>query len=262
MAARKRRCVVVDWLKAFLRWQRRLSSRLDSVLPKVLRIDGRTDFDDQVCPRWIKPFMRVYDVGGGKQPYISPGLKEQLGLSVIGLDVSASELESAPPGSYDRVIVCDITHYAGCGDGDLVIAQSVLEHVHDVERALDAIARILAPNGVALLFVPSKTALFARLNRILPERVKRGGLELIRESVKDTEGFPAYYDKCSPREFAEMAREMGLRVADERHYYLSSYFFSFVPFYILWRLWTLLYYVFDSRQGVESFAMVLQKPGC
>jgi hypothetical protein len=98
-----------------------------------------------------------------------------------------------------------------------------------------------------------RSSTISRLNRILPQRIKRLGIELIRESTKDTEGFPPYYDKCSPREFADMARGRGLQVVDERHYYLSSYFFSFVPFYVLWRLWTLLYYLMDTTRCREFF---------
>ena len=92
---------------------------------------------------------------------------------MVGLDIDGKELSAAPDGLYDRTAAADITKYRGQGDADLVICQALLEHVHDTGRALEAIASILKPGGRALIFVPSRNAVYARLNLLLPENLKR-----------------------------------------------------------------------------------------
>jgi len=63
--------------------------------------------------------------------------------------------------------------FGGQGDADLIICQALLEHVKNVDQAFAAIASILKPGGLALIFVPSRNALYARLNLLLPQDLKR-----------------------------------------------------------------------------------------
>lgn len=240
--------------------QRAMSNRLDGYLPTSLRTDGMTDFLEQLCPLYLAAGQRVYDLGGGKNPYVDTVTKRRLGLTVVGLDISAAELAQAPEGAYDRTVACDIARYRGSGDADLVVSSAVLEHVRDVDGAFEAIASMLAPGGLALLFVPSRNALFARLNVFLPEGIKRRALDVIGGERNESEGFPSYYASCTPKDFRRLAEGQGLEVANERWYYMSSYFFSLLPAYLLWRAWVLVYRVIDPRQSAETFSMVLRKP--
>src|ERR1035437_10261897 len=90
---------------------------------------------------WLAPFRAgfaselragsvVIDVGGGRGPAI-PRPDLPAGTTYIGLDLSGRELMAAPPGSYDRTIVADVTDHLseleGCAD--LVVSWQVLEHV-------------------------------------------------------------------------------------------------------------------------------------
>lgn len=247
-------------VKAFVARQQELSSRLDSLLPDRLRVDGMTDYLEVLLPGVLSSAQVVYDVGGGKHPYIDARQKRRLDLRIVGIDISAHELDASPEGVYDEAVVADISQYRGRADGDVVIASAVLEHVRDIEGAFDALVSILAPGGCAVVFVPSRNALFARLNILLPERITRLGLELIRGHRHAGEGFPAFYRRCTPRDFADMAAARDLTIEEERLYYVSGYFFAFVPAYVLWRAWILLYRRIDARQSAESFAMIIRKP--
>lgn len=230
------------------------------MLPGGLRIDGMTDYLHGMLPGMLEPGQVVYDLGGGKHPYIDLAEKRRLGLRVVGIDISSEEMGAAPEGIYDETVVSDVSQYRGKGDGDLVIASAVLEHVQDIQGAFDAMASILAPGGCAAVFVPSRNALFARLNLVLPERVTRLALGLIRGHPDPSEGFPAFYHRCTPRDFANMATARELEIAQERLYYVSSYFFFLLPAYLVWRAWILLYRCINLRQSAESFAMVIRKP--
>ena len=239
--------------------QRRLCAKYDSLLPAELRVDGCSRFKSALVLPHVKSGMLVYDVGGGKRPFFSPGQKLELGIRVVGLDISAAELAAAPAGSYDKVVRADVGEAAGEGDADLVVCQAVLEHVRDTERALAAIASMLAPGGKALIFVPCRNALFARLNRLLPQKWKKRLLFGLFPHVRAAQGFPSFYDRCTPDEFRAIGAAHQLTCEQETCFYMSAYFSFFLPFYLLWRFWMLLARTVGGAQYCETFAMVLCK---
>ena len=243
-------------LDSQIRWSRSCERRL----PAELTTDGYSDFASRTVPAYLKKGQVVYDVGGGKRPYVSAEQKAALDLTIVGVDISQAELDRAPAGVYDRTICADISRLRGHGDADLLICLAVLEHVRDVAAAFDAIASCLKPGGRALIFVPSRNAPFARLNLMVPEGLKRRILYSVFPQSRGHQGFPSYYDRCTPRDFAALATQAELRVDDEKLYFVSGYFYALFPAYLLWRLSKQLVYLFDRRAAAETFAMVLSKP--
>ncbi|MDE3022001.1 MAG: class I SAM-dependent methyltransferase [Pseudomonadota bacterium] len=197
-------------------------------------------------------------LGGGKQPFVSPEKKAALSLNVVGIDISQSELDIAPVGGYDETVCADIANVHGVGDGDLVICQAVLEHVKDTEGAMRSIASLLKPGGKAF-FVPSQNAVFARLNVLLPENLKRKILYGVYPNARAAQGFPSFYHKCTPDDFIDMAKHNGLTEVESRYYYISSYFSFLFPVYLIWRIWVVLFKFYASHQAAETFSMVLVK---
>lgn len=236
------------------------SNKLDKLLPNKFRIDGNQNFIHEFVTPYLRPGVVVYDVGGGKQPMISTEAKVALGIQVIGVDIDERELRSAPAGAYDATVCCDITHYHGRGDADIVLCQALLEHVTDTAAALRAIESMLKPGGVALLFVPSANAAYAQLNRMMPERLKRAILFAVFPEAAKAQGFRAYYDRCTPREMKHVARQFGLLTERLRLYYCSNYFAFLAPLYALWRTWILAFYMIDPEQAAETFSLALRKP--
>src|SRR5439155_1407105 len=108
-----------------------------------------------------------------KRPWLSVERKGALQLKVIGFDISRSELEAAPQGSYDATICADITRFVGEEKADVAICAALLEHVSDVDKALRGIASMLKPGGLAVVFIPCRNTLFARLNLLLPQNFKQ-----------------------------------------------------------------------------------------
>jgi 2-polyprenyl-6-hydroxyphenyl methylase/3-demethylubiquinone-9 3-methyltransferase len=169
-------------------------------------------------------------------------------------------LEAAPDGSYQELIVADICEYRGNGSYQLAICQSLLEHVKDTEQALQGIASLLASGGRAVIFVPCRNAWYARINMLLPERLKRAVLFALFPKARGRQGFPAYYNRCTPKEFIAMATLQGLVVAHVQSYYCSSYFSFFTPLHIFWRIVTLGLRRIYGDQVAETFVMVLDRP--
>ncbi len=79
-----------------------------------------------------------------------------LRLQVVGLDVDRRALVRARRGAYDETICADITEFRGREDADVVVCQSVLEHVLDMDRAIAGVASLLRPGECALVFAPCR----------------------------------------------------------------------------------------------------------
>lgn len=249
-------------LRRFVSANQTLSWSIDRMLlPDRLRLDGNKDFRKSIVPGWLLPGLTVYDLGGGSNPYLDPASKEELKLKVVGLDISQAELDAAPQGAYDTIIAADLCTFRGNADGDLVICQATLEHVPDTAGAIRAIAETLSPGGLACIFAPSRNAVFARLNLLLPETVKRKILfTLFPHKAEGHDGFKAYYDRCTPAEIEALARANGLEVIERRLYWTSSYFSILVPAFLLWRLWQGVHWLAAGPQAAETFAFVLKRP--
>jgi 2-polyprenyl-6-hydroxyphenyl methylase/3-demethylubiquinone-9 3-methyltransferase len=248
-------------LRNFIDLNRRMSRRFDRLFPERYRIAGGNDFKKHIVPAHLVADLRVYDVGGGSRPLISPEEKSSLGICVVGLDLDGDETGRAPVGAYDETIVADISRFRGRGDADLVVCKCVLEHVQDSEGAIQGISTILRPGGIALLFMPCRNAVFARINLFLPERIKRWMLfKIYPNKAGGHDGFEAFYDRCTPKEMRRLAEGAGLRVRRVWLYHQASYFIFFVPLYAVWRLWTVASSAIAGEQGVETFALELEKP--
>ena len=250
---------IASTLSRFIQSQQRLSTAFDRLLPAEYQMDGNRDFIDN----WIDPYLRdgsvVYDIGGGKNPIVALEQKQRRGLCVVGLDIDGNELAASPPGVYDQTICADITQFRGQGQADLVVCQALLEHVRDTGAAMGAIASILKPGGTALIFLPSRNAVFARVNLLLPQQLKRKILHTVYPSTKRDQGFPAYYDHCTPADFRRLAANSGLAVDLCRVYFRSSYFMFFFPLHLVWRIWQIIFRLFAGEQGAETFSLALRK---
>jgi 2-polyprenyl-6-hydroxyphenyl methylase/3-demethylubiquinone-9 3-methyltransferase len=236
-----------------------MARSFDRFLPDAFRRDGNRDFADQLVPTQLVPGALIYDVGGGKHPNVGEWRRLQLGLSIVGLDIDAEELAAAPAGAYERTICADISSYRGSADADLAICQAVLEHVSNTDAAMRALASIIKPGGTVLLFLPSRTAVYAALNRILPHVWKRWLLYRIYPRSQQVQGFPAYYDRCTPSQILNLARKHGLEVESARYFFYSDYFSFCFPLHVAWRMWQLLFRLLRGNQAAETFSLVLHK---
>lgn len=246
-------------LSSFIKINQQWSRKFDGIFPSRLSVDGNRDFIADFAPKHIRRNERVIDVGSGKQPLLSTTDKARLGLFVCGLDISSTELARAPLGAYDEVVCTDVTSYVGTAQFDLAICQSLLEHVSNTEAAIAAMASALKPGGRIVLFVPCRNALFARLNLLLPEKMKQSILFTIFPQSRHAQGFKSYYNKCTPADFRRIAALHGLVESDFRSYFMSSYFSFFFPLYAIWRIWTVLFKALAGDQAAETFSMALTK---
>lgn len=247
-------------LSALINSQRALSDLLDSKLPSHFRVDGHQQYRAEFAPQYFRRGIEVWDIGGGKCPLIDAATKNRLSIHYVGLDISSSELSSAPPGIYDETFVADISDFTGRKTADLIVCQAVLEHVPDAYAALGSFTTILKPGGIAAIFVPARNALSARLNLMIPERVKQKLLSTFWPELDGRQGYRAYYNRCTAPAFHVMASQYGLELLQECFFHQCGYFRIMFPAHLLWRLWILLGYRLDRALWAESFSMALREP--
>ncbi|WP_169788831.1 class I SAM-dependent methyltransferase [Vulgatibacter incomptus] len=222
------------------------------------RVDGSSQFPRHL-DRLLRPAMRVVDLGGGKHPAISPEQKQRLGLHVVGVDISSRELEQAPAGAYDEAVEADASSFVRPGSADLVLAQALTEHVKDTRAMWRSIYATLVPGGRTLHFIPNGRALFARLNRLLPEEAKRFLLYRIYPESVQYLGFPAFYDRCSPGETRRVLREVGFRQVRIQPYYSSNYFAFLLPAHLANVSLQLLAQAAEDEDRCQSFVVEAMK---
>ncbi|RWB06310.1 methyltransferase domain-containing protein [Mesorhizobium sp.] len=251
----------MNLIQKFINLNVKLSILFNKLLPAAFSVDGNKDFIHKVLPNYVKLHDILYDVGGGSRPFVSISTKRRLSLTIVGLDISADELSRAPQGAYDRTIAADLCTYTGSGDADVAVCQATLEHVPDTAGAIRGLASTVRPGGCVVIFAPCRNALFARLNLILPEGVKRRLLfALFPAKAEGHDGFKAYYDRCTPREIEALAAANNLVVEERQLYWISSYFMIFFPTFIFWRIWQGVSYLALGKNAAETFMYVLRRP--
>jgi 2-polyprenyl-6-hydroxyphenyl methylase/3-demethylubiquinone-9 3-methyltransferase len=249
-----------DIMRNFIAWQLRLSQNFDRRYFESLSRDGNVAYI-QFVPTLISDGARIADVGGGKTPFFNAKEVAERSLRVTGVDIDAGELSMAPAGTYAAMLNCALEECRGSNDHDLVIAQSVLEHVRDGAESMRGIASLLRKKGIVATFCPNRRAWFARLNMILPEGVKRKVLFTIFPNKRERQGFPAHYSGCTPSEMARNMRCVGIRPLEVRHFFVSSYFMFFFPLYLFWRIATYPLMRFWPHRYCETFIMIGEYEG-
>ena len=168
--------------------------RKQSPLPERYQLRWQRTFEAQLD---LRPGMTILDVGSGRTPFLDPE-QRPIDCHYVGLDISADELGRAPAGSYDETQVSDLQQLVPAlrGRFDLIVSWQLLEHVKDVEQALDNVRTYLVPGGRFVAMLSGKYSAFAIINMIVPARVGVWGMKKLLHRAPDSV-FPAYYDRCS-----------------------------------------------------------------
>ncbi|PCI05292.1 MAG: hypothetical protein COB78_01385 [Hyphomicrobiales bacterium] len=221
--------------------------------------DGNGTFIEEIYPNFLTTGSTIVDIGGGSQPIVTQKIKDRFELTVIGIDIDEDELNKSPDGIYDRKICADITVINGAEDiADLIICQATLEHVRNNRESIRNISRMMKSNGKIILFIPCRNAVFARLNLLLSQGLKEKILFAIYPEKEEHQGFPAFYDLCTPGMMIEEFERNGVSV-EPTCFWTSSYFSFFFPLYVIWRLYTVIARRLLGHNYCETFILVGQK---
>ena len=217
--------------------------------------DWAQDFKQRVAIR-LQPGIRILDVGAGRTPTIAPDDRPN-GSRYVGLDLTESELQLAPAGSYDQTRGADVTTFQpDLEEGfDLVVCFQVLEHVRPLGAAFDNMRRYLRPGGRLVTQFSGTFSLFGLANRVVPQ----WGIQRLVNRILPGHSyvtFPAYYDKCWHDAIRRLLAPWS--EAEIAPYYAGlGYFDSLAPLraaYLAWEEWVMAhqwdnlapYYVVDA----------------
>jgi len=108
-------------------------------------------------PKEIKPDSQIIDVGCGRGSFLELLKNRYPSATFTGVEYSDEGKQAARPDLRNSIIVGDIYdvvsqlphHYY-----DILVCSEVLEHLPDPDKALELIASIIKPGGIALLTVP------------------------------------------------------------------------------------------------------------
>lgn len=147
----------------------------------------------------MHPGRKILVVGCGRRPELMKVLRE-MGYEVIGVEPVSQVLEAA------RTYLGDECSVIGGSaeelpieseSQDVVLLESVLEHVDSVERSLSEAHRVLAPGGVAYIITTNRHRLSGDAEFNVPF------FHLLPEIVKESYVFRHLHYKPSLANFAE-----------------------------------------------------------
>lgn len=166
----------------------RLPPRYDEPLWERLR--------DCVAPA-LRERVRILDVGSGRTPLFDPD-RRPAHCVYTGLDAARSELEAAPAGSYDEIMVTDVVEYRHdlVDQFDLAVSWWLLEHVSSLDRVLENLRSYLRPGGRLIVCFSGGRSATALANRLTPQWLSKTLVE--RFTGRSSRSvFPARYDRCT-----------------------------------------------------------------
>jgi SAM-dependent methyltransferase len=166
--------------------------------------------------RWIRELLdqggvrRVLDCGCGYHS-VTAELIDQSKMQLIGIDVAFPAL-SANRAISTRAVADAMALPFENASFDVVVCESVLEHLLKPERFLQEALRVLRPRGKLMILTSGRWHPFMLINRLLSGRLAAGFLwRLLRRPLSST--FPAFYRCNSKRRLAQAAARAGFRVA-------------------------------------------------
>lgn len=175
----------------------------------------------------VRPTSRVLDLGCGRNAPMLTWTNSTCAIR-LGIDPVAQPTANVVMlrGSADSIPLRD-------GSMDLVISQSVLEHLKTPDRAFREVARVLTSGGRWLILTPNFYDYASLIAWVIPDRFHAAIVQRTEgRAPEDT--FPTYYKANTPAELRRLARDAGLTVARlELQGQWPSYLgFHLIPFLI------------------------------
>ncbi len=214
----------------------------------------------EAVKKYIKDDSIIYDIGGGKHcHYINEIDKKN--VYVCAVDISKEELEVNA--LVNEKIVSDVCKKIPLpyGQVDMITSSSVLEHLLDPQAFFLNASESLKAGGMFIHTCPSRYAIFAVINRILPQKLSRKVLFFFLPEAKRTSGFPAYYINLYYKKIKKMLKKAGLELLYFiPQYRQCSYFSFFYPLFLLTYFWDFLMKKLKLKNMSAYFLIVARKP--
>jgi SAM-dependent methyltransferase len=169
--------------------------------------------------------ISIYEAGGGSTSFLPPGLLRRAEVTVV--DIDAEQLRN---NDYAQAkILGDVQTYRLPRDSfDLVTCYNVIEHLGDVEAALDGFCEALRPGGLILIGAPNPQSLSGFVTRHTPHWFHVWYYRYVRgEERAGQPGQPPFHTLfhplVEPSRLAASAKARGMEVIYRREYESPRY---------------------------------------
>jgi len=186
-------------------------------------------FEIEALVRKVRMRGRILDLGCGDgrvSSTVFPCAKDSWNgdsdNSLIGIDPDVEDSAIArESGIYEKVHTCSAaTIPEKDGSFDFCFANSVIEHIPDIDEVLAEVGRVLKPKGMFIFTAPSTG--FDRLmktSRFWAEKFSRGNLEEYSRMIDARLAHYHYYDHNKAE---AMLKNVGLEIVQEEYYFPES----------------------------------------
>lgn len=206
----------------------KLTRSFDRRFPRLVQGDNYRDQMLSIIDSFIgqSEFSHVLEVGGIDRPL----LKRSERIEYSGLDI---EYKDRCKDLYDHFIVQSIEEPIP-GAYDLIVSIALLEHVSDNTLSIGQMHKALRTEGCIVHYTPSKYHPYSLILRLAGPKIQKRLIRVLRSWAAQVTGYPAFFDKCSPREMKKISSALGFREIRVIPFFRANdYFRFFVPTYIL-----------------------------
>ena len=247
-----------------VRWFFNINKKCSRAIAKIF---PNTKFDIYGCyceqvKKYLADNFTILDVGGGRRWQFQDERKNFTGLHVIALDPSEEQLSYNHDADQKILFAMGTDKRAPLDDNfvDMVTSHMVLEHITNNDLTIHEISRILKPGGKFISVMPSKFALFAVINQMMPNWLARKILFFFYPEKKEIGKFKAYYDRTYYPAMQKLLNRYGFSKTEFFFSYnQSGYFGFFVPFALISLLWDFLMYSFGVKPLSAYLCFVAHK---
>jgi 2-polyprenyl-3-methyl-5-hydroxy-6-metoxy-1,4-benzoquinol methylase len=185
--------------------------------------------------------IKILDIGCGTGDYITIPLGS-LEASIIGIDTHLPSIEHARRrNSYPNIqFQCVSIDELGNNQFDFIICSEVLEHLHEPEKMLESIGKLLKPCGICIITIPNgygpkemEARLYKMLNDLglfFPVRhfTRKSCKRLEKGAIcQDSLNFDSpHIQFFSYKQFKDLVEKAGLLITKRRNRVFLSGFFS------------------------------------
>ena len=206
----------------------KLTQSFDRQFPRLIQGGNYRDSMLSIIDSCIRQreFSHVLEVGGIDRPL----LKRSKKIKYVGLDI---ERKDRCKDLYDHFIVQSIEDPIP-GTYDLIVSITLLEHVSDVTLSIGQMHKVLRIGGYIVHYAPNKYHPYSLILRLVGPKIQKRLIKILRPWAAQVTGYPAFFDKCSPREMKKISSALGFREIRVIPFFRANdYFRFFVPAYIL-----------------------------
>ena len=195
----------------------------------------------------------ILEIGGIDRPLLDCSPAYQF----FGLDL---EKTAKCDEMYDRFFeqsVCDPIRV----ESEIIFSNCVLEHVPDCAAALGSMFDSLVPGGEVHHYLPSMYHPYAVGLRNISNTMQKGLIKYLRPELRETTGYPVYFDHCTPRAFQRLMSRVGFtEIRITPYYRATDYFSGLFPLFFLMALFETVCETLKVRQCCAGFVVSAKKP--